>query len=164
LKTHINRTTANGVTSVSIGSDADPLFSSDFDNYKIIIIGASASTASSFSFRLRANTTDLTSSVYLTQRFEATSNTLSADRTTTTSARLNDAHTTADMSFGEFILTNPFNAKNKTFNCLATTSRNDGRIQMTGGTIANTGSYNAITFFSADNLVNVTIDVYGLRK
>ena len=35
---HLNTTTGTGVTSISIGSNASPLFSSTYDNYKIIIV------------------------------------------------------------------------------------------------------------------------------
>jgi hypothetical protein len=162
---HLNTTTANGVTSVSIGSDATPLFSSLYDNYKIIVIGDSDSTTSNFSMRLRANTTDLTSANYTYQLLAGANDLAVAARTSAaTSARLGDNHTTDYTNTVEFTLTNPFNARNKTYLSASTSTRNTLAFIMHGGYIDSASSYNGITILSADNMNNLTIYVYGMAK
>ena len=52
-------------SSVSIGSDAAPLFTSTYKNYKIVVSGkGSAATPVGLSIRMRANTTDNTTANY----------------------------------------------------------------------------------------------------
>jgi hypothetical protein len=57
--TLINTTSFSAVSSQSIGSDASPLFTSAYKNYKIVISGkGSAATTVALNIRMRANTTD----------------------------------------------------------------------------------------------------------
>ena len=55
----------SGVSSQSIGSDAAPLFTSAYKNYRIVVSGkGSAATPVGFSLRMRVNTTDNTTGNY----------------------------------------------------------------------------------------------------
>jgi len=67
--TLINTTTFTSVSSVSIGSNASPLFSSTYNNYYINFVGT-VSTNCGFFFRLRADTTDATTN-YSVQNMQA---------------------------------------------------------------------------------------------
>jgi hypothetical protein len=162
---HLNTTTGSGVTSISIGSDASPLFSSTYDHYKIVIVCDSDSTASQVNFRLRANTTDLTGANYNTQTVGGASTTAFAQQTLAgTSAKVMDNHTTDYTNSTEFLLTNPFNARNKTFLSNSVSTRNTIGTLVNNGYIDSASSYNGITILSSDNINNATIYVYGLAK
>ena len=162
---HLNTTTGTGVTSISIGSDASPLFSSTYDHYKIIIVCDSDNSASQVNFRLRANTTDLTGSNYFTQTVGGAATTAFAQQTLSgTSAKVMDSHTTDYTNSTEFLLTNPFNARNKTFLSNSVSTRNTLGTLVNNGYIDSASSYNGITILSPDNINNATIYVYGLAK
>ena len=162
---HLNTTTGTGVTSISIGSNASPLFSSTYDNYKIIIVCDSDSSASSVNFRLRANTTDLTGANYNNQNVGGADTTAFAQRSlAATSAKVMDNHTTDYTNSTEILLTNPFNARNKSFTSNSISTRNTLGAAVNSGYIDSASSYNGITILSADNINNATIYIYGLAK
>jgi hypothetical protein len=162
---HLNTTTVTGVTAVSIGSDASPVFSSTYDNYKIIIVCDSDSTASAVNFRLRANTTDLTSANYNNQNVGGADTTAFAQRSlAATSAKVMDNHTTDYTNSTEILLTNPFNARNKSFTSNSISTRNTLGAAVNSGYIDSASSYNGITILSADVINNATIYIYGLAK
>jgi len=61
----LNTTSFTGQSSVSIGSDAAPLFTSTYKNYRIVVSGeGSAATPVGLNIRMRANTTDNTTGNY----------------------------------------------------------------------------------------------------
>lgn len=162
---HLNTTTGTGVTSISIGSNASPLFSTTYDNYKIIVVCDSDNTESSVSFRLRANTTDLTSAVYNNQNVGGADTTAFAQRSlSATSGKVMDNHTSDYTNITEILLTNPFNSRNKAFVSNSMSTRNTLAAIVNNGYVADTSSYNGITFLSPHNINNATIYVYGLAK
>jgi hypothetical protein len=62
---HITTVTFNGVASVSLGSDASPIFTSTYDNYRIMIrSGVSTATNRTWSMRMRSNVTDNSNANY----------------------------------------------------------------------------------------------------
>jgi hypothetical protein len=62
---HIRTTAFTGVASVSLGSDASPVFSSTYDHYRILIrSGVSTTVDRTWSMRLRSNVTDDSNSNY----------------------------------------------------------------------------------------------------
>ena len=61
----LNTISFTGQSSVSIGSDAAPLFTSTYKNYRIVVSGeGSAATPVGLNIRMRANTTDNTTGNY----------------------------------------------------------------------------------------------------
>ena len=82
---HINTTSFSGAVSHSFGSDASPIFTSDYTNYKVILDNLTSTGNVNIDIRLRANTTDETSSNYVRQGLAATSTTVSAARVIATS-------------------------------------------------------------------------------
>lgn len=167
----ITTSTFTGVASASFGSDASPIFSSTFDNYRIIIESAvSSSIARTFSLRLRSNTTDETSGNYrfansgidgaLTARnsggFEATSTTI-----------LSNGHYTFNRYLSIIDINSPFEAAQT-----AATGMNAG-IDVSGNWIhqsfsfqLNTStSYNGFTILnSSGDFTSGKMTVYGYRK
>ena len=75
-----------------------------------------------------------------------------------------DNHTTDYTNTSEFLLTNPFNSRNKTFMSNSMSTRNTLGAINNYGFIDSASSYNGITFLSPDNINNATIYVYGLAK
>ena len=66
MQSHIKtENIGTSVSSISLGSDADPIFSSNYTAYRIIIDSTGTSTTyTNLTFRLRANTTDDTGTNY----------------------------------------------------------------------------------------------------
>jgi hypothetical protein len=71
----------SGATAHSFGSDANPIFTSNFRNYKIILENLNSTTTdANLNIRLRDNVTDFSTSVYNFQTFFASSTTLTGAR------------------------------------------------------------------------------------
>jgi hypothetical protein len=71
--------TFSGAATHSFGSDASPIFTSVYANYKIILSNLNGETAvRAFSMRLRANTTDFTGANHQFQKLGASQTTVSA--------------------------------------------------------------------------------------
>ena len=61
----IRAATITGVSTLSLGSNADPIFSSTYDNYRVTVASNNSTDAArSWTIRMRANTTDETGLVY----------------------------------------------------------------------------------------------------
>jgi len=78
---HIETVSFSGATAHSFGSDANPIFTSNFRNYKIILENLNSTTTdANLNIRLRDNVTDFSTSVYNFQTFFASSTTLTGAR------------------------------------------------------------------------------------
>jgi hypothetical protein len=156
----------SGAVSHSYGSDANPIFTTDYDNYKIILTNMKlATTSATLEFRLRANTTDLTSSQYSWQVFQSSG-------TATVSVRTSPA-TSFDLNFVGNDVTN--NTVVELFN--PATSLRTGYISESQQLVPGAGvaiikyagyefsgaAYNGFTIFSSNNLSG-TLSVYGYKK
>lgn len=61
----LRTSTLNGISTLSLGSNTDPVFTSTYDNYKVIISTRNSTDANrTYTLRLRANTTDESGNVY----------------------------------------------------------------------------------------------------
>jgi len=162
----INTTSFSGAVSHSFGSDASPIFSANYTNYKILLSNMSIATSSGgLSFRLRANTTDLTSGVYTRQNLQATSTTVSGAETVNgTSYELgtitNDATLRGAFSIEVF---NPFETLVKNVICNFSRVASTNLISINGGSINSAVSHNGFTIFSPTNIAG-TMSVYGYNK
>jgi len=160
---HINTTTVSGAVSHSFGSDADPIFTSNFTNYRIVIDALIISTDTDLRFRLRANTTDLSSGAYSIQQFTSSSTTNSSVRSNDqTSALFGKGSSSSSMIIE---LQNPQTTKTKTF--LVQNHFFDGALGslliLTSGYVFNSSSYNGFTIFSTGN-VGAIVNVFGYQK
>jgi len=162
---HIKTADFSGAVSHSFGSDADPIFTSDYRNYKIIFENLQVPTSGeNFSFRLRANTTDLNSSVYERQRLEVSGTSITADRTTTTFALIGAVGSTGATK-GAVVLEiqNPQTAVNKSFQSLNLFMASGSSSQyILMGQIASTAQHNGFTIFTGQN-ISGTLSVYGYK-
>ena len=161
----INSSTFSGAVSHSFGSDASPIFTSTYRNYRIVIDNLfTATSEEQISFRVRSNTTDLTGSNYFFQRGSFIDASISAANSASqTSFRVGSA---INDGASQIIIDicNP-----------QTTSRTTAQVlnpQWTGGRIIsniftgqinNTSQYNGFTIFCAQN-ISGNITTYGLAK
>ena len=161
---HIETVSTGGaVTSISIGSDADPLFSSAFTNYKILWQGT-GSSETDFSFRLRADTTDATGNNYFFQLFEANGSSLSGSRTSTTSSAM-AFKSASELCIGEMLISNPFASARTTYIVNAFRNANNCTFRVNTGQHQLTDSYNGITFLTGSAAtINGTFYIYGFKE
>jgi hypothetical protein len=169
---HIITSSFTGVTSASFGSDASPVFSSTYDNYRILVRSLSSTNADrNWALRMRANTSDDSSAVYgrANQGIDSQAGTQNNTGGGQTSAIIlpNGHYGSFNPYVVSFDLMGPFLASD-TYG-LGTTS---GQLS-SGATIhqsftfvndSNT-SFNGFTFFnSSGNFVDGVVSVYGYRK
>jgi hypothetical protein len=167
----INTTTFTGVSSVSLGSNASPIFSSTYDNYRIVFdTGSSTDAARTISLRMRANTTDDSTLFYshANSGIDATGTAQNSSGASQSSSLIvSSAHFGGSRVVATFDLVNPFIAE-QTFGV----GINRG-ILSSGNLIhqsfsfqnANFTSFNGFTLLnSAGNFTNGRISVYGYGK
>jgi hypothetical protein len=167
---HIITTTFTGVTSVSLGSNASPVFSSTYDHYRIVFNSANSSTtARTIAIRMRANTTDESSANYYVMN-QGIDNAGSASNTTAagaTSATIVGFAGNEGVSSASFDLFDPFKAER-------TRGLGNNYGQGHGGQTTHQSfsfalftatAYNGFTLLnSATNFLNGSVSVYGYRK
>ena len=153
----------SGATSHSYGSDASPIFTSAYRNYKIVIDNLSAVSEQVINFRLRANTTDFTGANHDTQSFYALSTTIGSGRTSNqTSAAIGVASQATQTSSIVLDLTLPqlANVKNiQSFNMYYANAEGP-RLNMYYSSINSASAYNGCTIFAGAN-ISGQISIYG---
>jgi hypothetical protein len=163
---HIKTVSFSGAVSHSFGSDADPIFTSDYTNYKIILDDLIGITGDQdISFRIRANTTDLTANDYRRSIFVQDGTSVTGSRSALTSTGfLGSIGLTNDKSSIVVEIQNPQTTKRKTvltYNVFSSTST--GVVyKCSANTIANTSAYNGFSIFGAYNFSG-TMSVYGYK-
>jgi hypothetical protein len=161
---HIKTESFSGAVSHSFGSDADPIFSSDFKNYKIVISDLIAASNVNLDLRLRANTTDAAGSNYRRQSLNGLGTTASAGRVfDTTSISIGSLGSNP----GSFILLDlilPFETKNTGIfsSAMRVESGNDPALSYFAGYHNQTVSYNGFTIFGNINTAG-TVNIYGYK-
>jgi hypothetical protein len=163
----LNTTSFSGAVSHSFGSDASPIFSSTYRNYKILLDDLQCVTSSiDLLMRLRSNVTDVTSANYNYQSFTATSTTVSGGRASGETAwAIGNISTTTSKSAVVIELTNPFETvfKNYSADGLSHTQGTGAVVRKRVGYIDLANSYNGFTIYGANNFSG-NISVYGYNK
>jgi hypothetical protein len=167
---HLRTTTFTGVTSVSLGSDADPVFSSLYDHYRILVSSeASTGADRSWSLRFRVNTTDATGAIYNSmlqginrvgslQTFTSSGSTLA--NIMQNSFYAGERSTVSLDVFNPFLL-----APTTAHGTLIGIDANHFFHQSLSINATGTTSYNGFSIInSVGNFVNGTVSVYGYRK
>jgi hypothetical protein len=153
-----------GAVSHSFGSDAAPIFTSAYRNYRIIVDNAKSTTSDqTLLFRLRANTTDLTSTVYDFQHLYALGVTIGASRTSnSTSSAVGSL--TADGRTGSYVfdITNPQLAivKNTISSGILFATGDGIRQHFFSSQINSAVAHNGFTIFAGTN-ISGQISIYG---
>jgi len=155
--TLLKKETFSAVSSVSIGSDASPLFSSTYDNYYINFIGTTSSNTGLF-FRLRANTTDASTN-YSRQQIEAVNaTTYISSATSQTSGYFGSVRT--DRSANDLYLYSPFLAT-QTIGFVNANGGAGDAIAIQNSRHTDTTSYNGITVLPGGGTITGTLLIYG---
>jgi hypothetical protein len=156
--TLINTTTFTSVSSVSIGSNASPLFSSTYDNYYITFDGTVSGNCGLF-FRMRANTTDATTN-YTRQEFQAVNTTTYIGSASgQTSGYFGNCITTGGTN--DLYLYRPFLAKPTIGFCVQNGGAGDG-VGIFNTRHTDSTSYNGITMITNNSAtVTGTLRIYG---
>lgn len=166
----IRTATLSGVSTLSLGSNADPLFSSTYDNYKVIFSSRNSTDVSrSYTLRMRANTTDESGLVYSLMavgidRLGSAANNFGINASSFTLA--NNAHYAQYPTVVTFDINAPFLADDTSFIGGSTGFNVAQSVHQTfaGYCVTNT-SYNGITITnSSGNFDNGTIQIYGYKK
>jgi hypothetical protein len=164
--TLISTSAFTGATSHSFGSDASPIFTSTFRNYRIILDNLKVATSDQgLSFRLRANTTDLTTSVYDNQTLYALSTTIGASRAVNgTSAVIASMSTDTRTASYVFDITNPqtTNLKNLIGSGITYAAGDGVRMFHYYNQINSTVAHNGFTIFASNN-ISGNISIYGYK-
>lgn len=152
---YVGGTTFSAASTVSL----DNVFSSTYDNYKIVIdLVASASIA--FRARLRVSGADnSTASSYTSQEVRGSSTTASAFQTIDSFFQFGYANT--NPSVIELSLINPFKTSNTSFACFG--GRND-RSASVSGFHNQSVSYTGISLIPESGTITGTVRVYGYRN
>ena len=166
----LNTTSFSGVASVSLGSDASPVFSSTYDVYKIIVFcETSTDIDRTITWRLRANTTDNTSANYryFNQGLDGNNAAVNSTSNGTTSAIwVANQHYSGYPNPIEVDVYFPFLAESTLWQGLShggTSATNFG--QRVSGLHAVQSSFNGFTLInSSGNFQNSTVFVYGYNK
>jgi hypothetical protein len=149
----LNTTSFSGVSSQSVSS----VFSSTYDNYRIII---SASGGTTTSIRMRATSTDASGTDYNFQRgFYSRSTTIDALRLTGQTS-MQVGYLGGNISIDLF---SPFLAANTTFNSLNFWTDSTASATSYFGSHNLATSYNGFTLIGSD-LLTGTLSVYGYNK
>ena len=159
----LNTTSFSGVSSQSIGSDAAPLFTSAYKNYRIFFSGkGSLATPTVLRIRLRANTTDSTAAnYYFWQQFRSDTTGTTDYGAAQTSNPLGLAagalrsHAVIDISYPQLADYTALTAL--TFGIGASASE----FSSIGGYHNVATSFNGITFFVGAGTITGEVSVYG---
>lgn len=157
-------TASNGVITIGTGNTSVTVsnaFSTDYDNYRIIISGGVASATTVLQTQLGATATGY---YYAGDARTYAGVTLNIQGLNATNWYAGEG--TVNTLEMDIIVKNPFTAKNATFTGQFGNTRTDGYWLAMGGYLANTTSYTAFTIAPSGGatLTGGTIRVYGYRN
>ena len=155
--------TGGSVSTINFGSNASPIFSSTYDNYRITFVGI-ASGGLNPDLRMRADTTNDSSANYNFQNFNATGTTLAGGRTTgATAGQLSPL--TTDRGAWTIDIYSPFIAATTTYICSGPSAISTASFQILSGSHTVSTSYNGFGIIAGGaSTINGTFYIYGLAK
>jgi hypothetical protein len=164
----IRSSSFSGALSHSFGSDADPIFTSRYESYKILLTGLiAASSSPSLNFRVRANITDLSSAQYSRAQILVDGSSVTAARVSSaTSMTIAELSSTAPQIGSAVIeiqnpalLTRTNVSTNNLYYAAGGTS-----IYQAFGAVNTTDAYNGFTIFTTGPNISGTMSVFGYNK
>jgi hypothetical protein len=157
----LNTTSFNAVASQSIND----VFSSTYDNYKIIFVG-SASTTISINLRLRVAGVDASGSNYIRQRITASSTTVAGSRATGTAYFPGDVEFDPSMQIIE--LANPAKASKTGFMTQGSQLITSGGAQtdliVTSGQHDLSTAYDGFSIIASSGTITGSVSVFAYAK
>ena len=159
---HLHTETFSAVSSVSM----DNVFSSTYDNYRIVFVGTLSATEADISVRMRAGGVDATTTNYAFFLFaQGVNNTAYNQRNTGDSKWITGRLGTSGTSSCSFDLFGPTSAARTTFH---SQNLGDGTttsfVQVGSGTHTLSNSYDGITIYPGGHNMTGTIRIYGYRN
>ena len=155
--------TGGAVTAINFGSNASPIFSSTYDNYRIQFVGT-ASGGLNPQIRMRADTTNATGANYNDQYINVTGTNVSAARTTGASSA---GLPPLDTARGSFVIDmySPFIAATTTWSATGTSPISTISFQTWIGQHVVSTSYNGFGILTGSaSTIDGTFYIYGLAK
>ena len=157
---HINTTSFSAVASQSIND----VFSSTYDNYKIIARSA-CSTTLTWNFRMRVGGSDHTGAQYTRQRITATDTSLSGARQTGQTVYNICGISTGEESTAIMDLFNPFQTTEKGIQAhIASNFTGAAIVELHSGAVDITTSFTGFSLLASTGNITGTVSVYGYRK
>jgi hypothetical protein len=150
--------TVSGASSVSLNN----VFSSTYQNYRIVCNGTVANNAGSLQFRLRVAGVD-SSTAYNRQRLNVSSTTFTGARATNQTAGEAGGFAQTYNNGITIDTFSPFEAKTTVFSCWGTDSRDNVQIEISQNIHTATTSYDGITFIGNGGNITGTFSVYGYK-
>jgi hypothetical protein len=154
--------TNQAFTTVSSYSLPANTFTTTYNNYEIILDVTAFSASNTFTARLRSGSTDLTSSQYLYQDLTATSTTVAASQTTTTSFQIGDPNSNTNYQM-KMTLYKPKLAVKKWYMLenFQYTQAGVWKITKAAGRIDDSGTYDSMSFIPSTGTMTGRVYVYG---
>ena len=154
----INTTSFNGVSTQTFND----VFSTTYDNYKIVIKGTNAGQVAA-SFRLRVSGTDASGANYTFQSIQADSTTVAGvKQSSVTSADF--VNLASVMSNAETTLFSPFLAEETSYISNSAFNVSGARNYQFAGSHSLATSYTGITIIAASGTMTGTMSIYGFTK
>jgi hypothetical protein len=150
------QTIGNGVSSVAVTG----AFSTDYDNYKIIVSGGVGSTIQNLALQLGATTTGY----YGGQMSVNTSGVVAGVGMNNTASWTLAGISSTNSNYLNAELLNPFLTKPTTLSSSRNDDRTAGSYGTTAGFVDNSTSYTGFTLIVGGTMTGGTIRVYGYRK
>jgi hypothetical protein len=152
--------TFTGASSVSLND----VFSTTYDNYKIVLSGLISTSAQEINLRLRVSGSDnSTASSYVKNQINGNDTSVTGIRTTSNLISFGAFDTTL-VNSQTIEICNPFLASATGFISLTNRSTSGAISHLGTGTHNQTTSYTGFTIFPAANNLTGTVSVYGYKK
>jgi hypothetical protein len=149
----------SAVSSLSLNG----VFSADYDNYMVAIRYVGSSSNVEFFGRLRASSTDnSTTNSYVYQTLTAVSTSVSGSRTTSNQARFGNSHT-AQRSGMAIQIYGPHLAQPTAYRTVTAYAFDNATIVDFAGTHNQSVSYDGLTLYQSSGNMTGSVAVYGLR-
>jgi hypothetical protein len=154
--------TFSGASSISVND----VFSTTYDNYRIILTSQPATSEHSIGFRMRVSGSDLTTSTYSYAEQVLGANGTSYNQTSTSDNKIVVGRTGSNgMGSITIDIAQPFLTQRTTITYLSIA---DGTTTLFvgngGGLVQNTTSYTGFTFYPGGSTITGTVRVYGYRN
>ena len=149
--------------SASASEIFNDVFSSTYDNYKILI-DYTTSTQSQLRMRLRVSGTDATGSNYITQRLFTDGTSVGGARTTTTGFLVADTMRITLPNRLAIDVYAPFLTRSTGVQCHFSSSQNSAEINLQYCNFDLTDSFTGFNLFNASGDATGTISLYGYAK
>jgi hypothetical protein len=155
----LNTTSFSAVSSQSIND----VFSTTYDDYRIIIVASSATAGTDLTLRVRVSGSDLSTGTYTYNRIIGDGGTLNSARSSAqTSIRCGNTTLSEETSYIIDVV-NPFLTKRTVFTINNSNQGGGAAQDMTAAVVTNATSYTGFTILAGNNFTG-RLSVYGYNK